>query len=38
MGVDPDVIQTSTTAPVNARSDADEHGWARNRWVEISFN
>lgn len=38
MGVDPDVIQTSTAAPVNARSDADEHGWARNRWVEISFD
>ncbi len=38
MGVDPDVIQTSTAAPVYARSDADEHGWARNRWVEISFD
>ncbi len=38
MGVDPDVIQTSRAEPVNARSDDDELGWPRNRWVEISFD
>ncbi len=38
MGVDPDSIQTSRADPVYARSDIDERGWARNRWVEISFD
>ena len=38
MGVDPDAIQTGRADPVYARSDADERGWARNRWVEISFD
>ncbi len=38
MGVSPDAIQTNRADPVNARSDIDERGWARNRWVEISFD
>ena len=38
MGVSPDAIQTNRADPVEARSDNDERGWARNRWVEISFD